>query len=99
MSIIFFLTFIFEPLELLTNQPTNQPPPPPSSYDQMIGPLSVDDLLSRLMNVMEEHDAVLVGERLELEERAANRNILQQQGGQMRRPFFSPGFFLLMLLL
>lgn len=84
MSIIFFLLLFLNLLNCLpTNQPTNEPPPPPSSYDQMIGPLSVDDLLSRLMNVMEEHDAVLVGERLELEERAANRNILQQQGGQM----------------
>lgn len=48
-------------------------------YDQMIGPLSVDDLLARLMTVLEEHDAILVGERLELEERAANRTLLQQQ--------------------
>jgi hypothetical protein len=40
----------------------------------------VDDLLGRLMVVLEEHEAVLVAERAELQERSRNRVLLQQQG-------------------
>ncbi len=49
-------------------------------FDQIIGPLTVDELLSRLMTVLEENDAVLVAERAELQERSRNRVLLQQQG-------------------
>ncbi len=44
-----------------------------------VGPLTVDELLVRLMGVLEENDAVLVADRAEMEELHRNRSLLRQQ--------------------
>lgn len=44
-----------------------------------VGPQGVDELLSQLMSLLEEHDAVLLTDRLEREERERSRTLLQQQ--------------------